>query len=273
MNRLIGLLRIIRDSVKQMHDSDLRIVASALAFSTVLAIIPFLAITLSTFKTLGGLEFLYPKVEALILKNIAGAAGSEAIIFVKKAIHRVQEGSFGIIGGFFLVLATMRLLSDMDIGINRIWQIKKLRTFAERIFFYWIFVASIPFIIAGYVAVISIKTQGLALSPSFILFSNFIFLTFILCSIFKIVPNITVKLKGAIISAAISSVGLLITKPIFSLVIKEVFSLGKLYGSIANAMVFLFWILTIWYIILIGVAINATIQKRHFLDSQSRESE
>ena len=48
---------------KQLKQGEIRMVAGALAFSTVLAMIPFLAVMLSVFQLIGGLEFLVPKIQ------------------------------------------------------------------------------------------------------------------------------------------------------------------------------------------------------------------
>lgn len=267
MSRIKRIFSVIKESVIQMQESDLRIIAGALAFTTVLSFIPFIAITLSTFKAMGGLEFLYPKVEAFIIKNLAGAVGSDAIIYAKKAVRRIQSGNFGLIGGLFLVLTSVRLLADMEIGINRVWKIRESRHLGKRLFFYWALIVTLPFMLAGYVAALSSAILEPLKQFGVLNLVSYLFLTFMIFLVYKIVPATKVHWKPAMVSSAIVAICLLITKAIFTWLVKEVFTFGKLYGGIASIIVFLFWILTIWHVLLIGVAVCASLQKRRIIES------
>ena len=97
-----------------MAHEDLSLVASALAFSTVLSLIPFLAVTLAALNYFDGLETLTPKVEVFLLENFNSTAGSEGIQLLKKGIARIQSGRLGGIGAFVLILTATRMMDLAD---------------------------------------------------------------------------------------------------------------------------------------------------------------
>ncbi|RYZ66215.1 MAG: YihY/virulence factor BrkB family protein, partial [Proteobacteria bacterium] len=59
-----------------MKASDLSILAGSLAFSTVISLVPLLAVSLSVFTAFGGLDTLLHKIEPFILQNLVDASGA-----------------------------------------------------------------------------------------------------------------------------------------------------------------------------------------------------
>ncbi len=118
---LISAKNLIRDVFRQLRDGEIQLVAAALAFSTALSIIPFLAVSLTAFQSFGGFEALYPKVESLILSNFKEVVGSDVSNFIRKAIARTQIETIGVMGVLILIFTSLRMVYDMETGLNRIW--------------------------------------------------------------------------------------------------------------------------------------------------------
>lgn len=245
-----------------MKDGELQLVAASLSFSTALAIIPFFAVVLAALQHFGSLDVLYPKVETLLLTNFKGSIGTEGINVFKKIIERIHDGKTGSVGALILILTSTRLIFDMEHGIHRVWHIKTRRSLFRRLFIYWLLLLALPFALATYVAFINIKT----VEPIIHLFPTEIragAITFILLYlIYKYVPDIKVKWFPAAISAAVATCLLGILQIFFKTLTREVFNYSKVYGSIAAIPAFLIWTLFVWQIILFGVALNASLQKK-----------
>lgn len=257
------MIRVIRDTIQQMKDGELQLVAASLSYSTVFALIPFIAVVLAILQYVGGgFEVIYPKVENLMLVNFRDALGIEATTSIRDLLRNVNVAKLGVTGAIGLLVTSMRLMYDMEVGIHRIWNEKNRRPLYKRLFFYWLLMMTIPFALAFYVSLRSLRSIEV-IGPLFhpILSSNTFFFISILL-IFKYVPTVKVRWLSALIAACLTGVALVINQRIFAWATVSLFTYSKIYGSFAAIPFLLLWILIVWHILLGGVALTASLQKR-----------
>lgn len=257
------LWSVIKDTLQQMRDGELALVAASLSFSTAIALVPFLAIVLATFQSIGGLEVFYPKVEALLLRNMREAAGSDVTKFIRIFIKNINFGKLGTTGAVLLFLTSLRLLHDMEVGIHRVWNKKNSRPFYKRLIYQWGLILVIPVCLAIYVGFTSLEQLKFVhrIIPAFV--TNSSILIGCLFLIYKLVPDLPVRNKAALVSSVVTSATLYGVHKSYALLALKFFAYNKIYGSFAALPLLLLWILTIWYVILGGVALCASLQKRH----------
>ena len=242
------MFKYLKKLYQKAKEGELHLVASSLAFSTVLSIIPFVAVCLAILQKLGGLESFYPKVESWILSNFSDTTGQEGIKLIKAAIGRMMSGKMGSIGALFLIITSTRLIADMDSGINRVLNIENQRGLVQRMFSYWLLILTFPFALAGYVALGTIKEfSGITkdLMPVAILVS-------MLFVLYKVVPAVRIKSKEAFWAAVGGTVMTIAVHNVFIWSSHKIFNYGKLYGGIAALPLILLWVLLVWYSVLLG---------------------
>lgn len=254
---------VIKDTLQQMRDGELQLVAASLSFSTAIALVPFIAVVLATFQSIGGLEALYPKVEALLLRNMREAAGSDVTKFIRIFLKNISAGKLGTTGAILLFITSVRLLHDMEVGINRVWNKKNTRPFYKRLIYQWGLILGIPIFLAIYVGFLSLERFQFVHRVIPAGASNSLVLVGSLFFIYKMVPDVAVRAKAAFLSSLFTSITLFGVHKGYSALALKFFSYNKIYGSFAALPLLLFWILTIWYVILGGVALCASLQKRH----------
>lgn len=236
--------------------------AGALAFSTVLALIPFLAVTLSVFQLIGGLEFLVPKIQGLFFRYFREALGSEATQILRSITMKVNPKTLGTTAAAFLVFTSFRLLQDMEYGINRMWKTQHSRPLHKRWGLATILMLLIPVVLACYAG---IRSVGI-LKP---LFRHYRDLTDGLMAvsglfiIYKLLPEAKVQAKKALAGALFSGIGLIGVEKSFAIIAKSFIGINKIYGSLAAIPLFLIYLLVIWYIILIGAAFVASLHYKN----------
>jgi membrane protein len=258
------LWNVIPDTIQQMRDGELQMVAASLAFSTAIALVPFIAVVLATFQSIGGLEVLYPKVEAFLLRNIREAAGTtEVVRFMRMFLKNISAGKMGTMGAIFLFLTSLKLMHDMEVGINRVWNQKNRRPFYKRLIYQWGLILAIPVFLAVYIGFTTLEQFKFVhrLIPATI--SNSMVLVGSLYLTYKFVPDVFVRSRTAFISALLASGVLYSVHKVYSILVVKFFNYNKIYGSFAAIPILLLWILTMWYVILGGVALCASLQKRH----------
>jgi len=246
---------------RQIKESDIRLVAGSLAFSTVLSLIPFLAVTLAVFQMIGGLEFLVPKVQSLFFRHFREALGVEVLEFVRSILARINPKALGTTAALLLVFTSFRLLQDIEYGINRMWKRNPTRPLHKRMAVAWVLMLIIPILLAVYAGFRSVEL----LKPLFKHYrdwSDGLVVTLGVFVIYKFVPEVKVKTQKAALGAIAAGLGLIILEKSFKILTKSFFDLSKLYGSVATIPLFLIYILFVWYIILLGAAFVASLHKK-----------
>ena len=258
------LRRIIAGTWRQMQRSDAQLLAGSLAFSSVMSLVPLLAVSLSVFKAYGGFEPLLERIEPFIIDNLVEESGEEVSAAIHAAIERVHSGALGVGGAVALLLAATKLLHDMDTAIQRVWNVKVARPLLHRLLVYWAVIFFGPILLA--VALGLLGSKGLFLIDRiphhaiavFISLSAFTF-------IYKVIPAVKVNWRPAFFSAAVATVAVTIVQSFYSKITGEVLSYSKIYGSLASVPIFLLWILILWWICLGCAALGATLQQERDL--------
>ncbi|MGZ3804815.1 MAG: YihY/virulence factor BrkB family protein [Pseudobdellovibrionaceae bacterium] len=256
-----------KDLLYQFRDGEIQLVAASLSFSTLLSLVPFLAVILATFKFLGGDEVLYSRVENLLLLYFKEAAGTQFTSVIKTSIRNIHAGGLGVVGASFLVLTSFRLMHDMEFGIHRVWNQKNTRPLLKRFFIYWLLVIIVPIFLAVYVGFLTLIRMDFGKQYLPGTMTGMMVLVLILYLAYRYVPDVKVKATSAFFSALAASIGLFVVQNTFTWVTIKFFHMNRIYGSFAALPIFLIWILTIWYVILGGVAVCASTQRRQLLEN------
>ncbi len=97
--------------------------ASALSYSTILAIVPFFVLTFALLKGLG----VPDRMEPLILQQVT-AGSQEMALKILSFINNSNMASLGAFGLIALVLTVLFLLGSIEESFNVIWGVREDRT-------------------------------------------------------------------------------------------------------------------------------------------------
>jgi membrane protein len=252
---------VIKDVIYQIQQAQLLTVASSLAYTTILSIIPVLAVSFAIFQAFGGVDKIYDMIEPIILSNLAHGVSSDAIETIQKFINNTHAGALGIGGLIGLIFTSMSLLFSVEKAINTVWQTRITRSFFHRIASYWLFITLGPLGLA--VAV------GIATSSDFPLYKlfpsgtgMFLIAVGIFFSVYKWTPQTKVKWQFALVSAFCTATLWSVARIGYTVYTQNVLTYSKIYGSLGAIPILLLWIYIIWVIILTGAALTASLQKR-----------
>lgn len=255
------LLDIVKDIYKKVREGDIRWISSSLAFTTILSLIPFLALFLVTFKMIGGIEYLIPKVEGFVLSYVKEAMGGQVSEWIHLVLEKVQAKTIGSTAIVVLFYTSWRLFGDMEKGIQRIWSNDVSRPVHRRFLIVWTALMAFPSFLAIYVAVRSLDMIR-PIAKAYTMAMDGVALFVFLYLIYKLFPADKVLKRVAFLSATFACVGILILQKSFTFIAKKAFYMNKFYGSLAAIPLVLVWILILWQIILIGTALGSAVQKR-----------
>jgi membrane protein len=239
-------------------------VAGSLTFTTMLSIVPLLAVVLSVFSAFPlfaetRLEFerlvgelLPPQIAATIVGYIAGFAARAA--------------GLTALGVLFLFVTALLMIYTVDAVLNEIWKVQQVRGWMARILVYWALLTVGPLAVG---ASLSATTYLLALPSSpledaalplrlLLDVGPFALGGVALAALYVVVPNRRVRWRDALVGGFVASaLGELLSWG-FGLYIRTG-SLVSIYGAFSALPLLLLWIYLSWYALLFGAAIAATL--------------
>ena len=249
------LKSVFRDTRAQIKEAHLLMVASSLAYTTILSIIPALAVSFSIFKAFGGMEKLLNVIEPFILENLAEGASDEAMNAIRGFINNIHAGAIGAGGLVSLIFTTMSMLFNIEKSINRIWKTPMEKTLFQRFARYWFFITLGPLALSIVVVAITHFLPG---------FSGILIISSLtLAATYKWIPNRPVQWAPAVISGTATGVAWNIARWAFAVYTEKFVSNNRIYGSLAAIPTLILWIYIVWIIVLTGAALTAALQKRY----------
>ncbi len=275
-----------RHPLKVLHFAWARIeeektiqLASSLTFTTVLAIVPLLAVVLSLFTAFPLFHDFSDALQAFLATSLMPPDISETIMKYLNEFA-LQASRLTAIGGGFLLLTVLVLIMSVDSALNDIWHVNRQRTIGQRLLVYWALISLGPLLTGA-----SLWTTGFLARESLGLVTeipHFLEVTlncipFVLSALgfsilFIIVPNCRVRRTDALIGGFVTAVILEGMKFGFAFYVSQFSTYTVIYGAFAALPVFLIWVYVSWLGVLLGamVAANLPSVRLQRLDSASK---
>ncbi len=268
------ILKFIVTVVEHMGYDKVAIRASGLAYASLLAIVPLMAVVISVFSAIRAFDNIEQRVRQFLVEQFVASRHAE----VDQWIEHFTDGAsrLGVLGFLLLIVTSILLLSTIETHFNQIWRVERHRTWLSRVTSYTS-VLVLGSILVGASLTLSARLQALLvthgpLDPGIIAWLNAWAVPFLLSSsaflvAYLFVPNASVSFRSALIGAMVSGVLFEIGKLIFARTTGASVNLSVLYGSLAALPIFLIWLYYTWIIVLIGLEIAYTHQ---YQGAQSR---
>ncbi len=259
--------------IKSTHKHFLFGRASALAFTTIISLIPVLAIMFMFFKAFGG-ELVETQIKPLIYEYLTAGIGDNITEYIDSFLTSATVDTLGTIGVVFLLAAVYSILSSIEISFNAIWQVNKNRTPIEMLKTYLTIVFISPILLVLSIWVASRLEKIMVIGDSFfggfsnfmlVHFAPFVLIIVLFMCLIVIMPNTSVRLKNAFAGAVFGAVAYTLLKEIFLYYTKMAVSYNVIYGSLAILPFFMLWIYFSWVIVLLSVEISYVRQNVHNL--------
>ena len=229
--------------------------ASALAFNTLLCLVPLSAVALFLLKTFGAVEDgNSPLIAAL--DNFLPRYGAEEIVSELSAFANRNLGGLGI-GGFllFLLVSTMLFMS-VEQHINDIWGARRrlpvLQAFQKYAVFYTLLTVG-PLLIFLFFS--SAKNWVFAhVFPSMLVYCLFFLM-------YTAMPNTAVKWRAASLGTLVAATLFQIARLAFGRYFELVWTnYSNIYGALAMLIILAIWTYAAWVIILLGAEVSHAFQ-------------
>jgi membrane protein len=232
--------------------------ASALAFATLIAVVPFVAVSLAILSTLSFSQNLVGPLQEFIFANFVPSTGQ--IIQDYLQLLASQATKLSSIAMVFLIVVALLVMYTIEHTMNQIWRVPQSRQGIVAFLLYSSIVSSAPLLLA-----LSIAASSYFASLPFIVdhdipaLLNYLPFLFSLAGftfLYTVVPNCQVRFMHGFLGAIFATILFESAKFAFAYYLTNYNIYFMLYGPFATVPIFLVWIYWVWFISLLGAEVS-----------------
>jgi membrane protein len=245
---------------RKFMDDRCTTLASALAFSSMLSIVPFLAIVFAVLKRLDVQAALAP----ILVSNLA-VGSQELVASILRYINNTSVASLGAIGLAALFLSIMATLDTIEEAFNQICGVARGKSVHHKLRDYLIVIFSIPLLIALAVTITTTLQHQGAVQWLLRLFGGgnllllrlapYLSIWIALVCLYKFLPNVKIHFRLTLAGAMIAGTTWHLAQWTFIHFQLGVSRQNAIYGTLSLLPLFMLWIYTSWIIVLAGMEI------------------
>lgn len=265
--RAIRIARLTSFAFSNFLANNSLLRATALSFSTLLSLVPLLALTFSVLKGLGAQNHIAP----IILEHMA-AGSEEAVQRIITYIDNTNMGSVGAIGLAFLLFTAINMLGNVEEAFNAVWGVTETRSFYRKFSDYLSVLVSAPILILATTSVTTtLQSEALFtwlmertyLGDLFLMllsFAPFVIAWIALFVIYTFIPNTRVRYGSALVGAVFAGTLWQLAQLAYIHFQVGAANYNAIYGTLAALPILMIWIFLSWVIVLYGMEVVAAHQ-------------
>ena len=237
----------------------------SLVYTTLLAFIPLLAVSMWLLRWIGVHEQLEPGLASLL-----APLGEQSVEFSSRIVTFVDNmkiGLLGILGVSMLIYTAISLMRKIESAFNHTWRLKNRRSWVQRISIYLVLLSVGPTLFFSALAVTaSLAAQSIpavvfnfpVLGDMVGVFGKFLPYMLVISAftlIYFTVPDTSVRPGSAFYGGLLAGVLWQSTGVLFAAFVAGSTSYTVIYSGFAIVMLFIIWVYLSWLILLIGSSI------------------
>jgi len=276
---VVFVLRVVHKMLRELMGGQLNLRAMSLVYTTLLSLVPLLAVSFSVLKGFGYHQRLEQYLFEIILEPL-GPSGAEVAATIIGFVDNVKVGMLGSVGFALLIYTVIALVQKIEAAFNFVWQIDRLRPMAQRFSNYLSVITIGPVLIfsaVGFTATMldTEFAQRLAsvepFGTVFVYASRmvpYILVCLAFTFIYVLIPNTSVRFRAALVGGVIAGVLWKVTGWGFAAFIASSAKYAAIYSSFAILILLLIWMYLSWLILLVGSQIAYFVQNPKFMTLQ-----
>lgn len=255
---------LVYTSINACLTDNISILASGLVYSTLIAVVPFVAFLMAFFSVFGLTDQFFNIIIDWLSELLGSSMGDQISELLR--IYSTNAMGLGVFGLISFIITSLFLINKIYAVINRMFHTQSSSGTIRRFSNFFMFLVLGAFLFSVIITINSSINEKLQLLTSvskklplwktalrFLLgYASIWCLLFILN---KYIPNAKVKNKTAVIGTNSGFIALLVSNIIFKKVIVTTVSYSVIYGSLASVLFMLLFLYIFWFIILVSAKI------------------
>lgn len=255
-------LRLLFVLVREFANGQLNLRAMSLVYTTLLSMVPLLAVSFSVLKAFG----VHNQIEPLLLNLVEplGEKGNEIVVNVLGFVENMKVGVLGSVGLALLLYTVISLIQKIEGSFNYVWHAKSSRSLSRRFSDYLSVIMVGPVLVFSAIGMTasmmsSDVVQSIVTIEPFgslvVLFSKlmpFILVILAFSFVYMFVPNTKVNFRSALVGAAVGGALWQTTGLVFAEFAASSTKYAAIYSGFAILVLFMIWLYLSWLILLLG---------------------
>ncbi len=270
--RQIGIFTI---AIKGFTKDRVQVRASALTYYTLLSIVPIVAMAFGIATAFDFKENLNEYINKTFESQQKVA--DYILVFANKYLENISGGIIAGIGVLVLLWTIVRLLSNIELSFNDIWQIKKSRVMSRKMSDYISLVVIAPILMATSFSVTAFVGNKLKDNLAFLgpvpglitALIPLIMVWLVFTLLYIIMPNTKVNFNSAFAGGLVAGTIFQLFQFLYLKLQGSLFHYGDVYGSFAALPLFLIWMQLSWLIVLFGAEVAFANQNVEHYESET----
>jgi len=273
--KLTRILRYPYALIRDILRGDLTLRGMSLVYTTLLSVVPLIAVMFSVLKGLGYHRELEPVLYTFL--EPLGERGYQLTSQIMTFVDNVRGDVLGAVGVIFLLYTTLSMIQKVEEAFNFVWRVAQPRSLMRRVSEYLSVMVIGPAVIvaafgliasfahsSGAQAVAKYEPVGTVLAV-FGRLTPYVLVTGVFTFLYGFMPNTKVRFRAALIGGVFAGVVWAATGMIFtSFVITSTRNI-VIYASFAIVIVALIWLHVSWLILLLGAQLSFYVQNPQYL--------
>lgn len=261
----IHIARILYVLGKDLSEGQLTLRAMSLVYTTLLSLVPLLAVSFSILKGFG----VHNQLEPMLL-NFLSPMGDRGVEITEKVIGFVSNVKAGVLGSLGLILllyTVVSLIQKIEHAFNYVWHVSDARSIMQRFSNYLSITIIGPILVFTAMGITATaQSNSIVAALRAMPFVSMVFdaighlLPYLLMVtaftvIYMIVPNTRVRLSSALVGGATAGILWQTTGWAFAAFVVNSAKYTAIYSAFASLILFMIWLYAGWLILLTGSSI------------------
>ena len=277
---LLTVSRFVYALARELSSGELSLRAMSLVYTTMLAVVPLLALSFSILKGLG----FHRQMEPLLLSVLAplGPRSEELTAAVIGFVDNVQGSALAGVSLMLLILTTLSMAHKVENSFNFVWRVDRPRSFGRRFSEYLSVMLVGPALMSiamGTLATIvntavvnrlreieplgSLIVGVTQLTPYVLVIGVFSFL-------YSFVPNTKVRIRTALLGGVLAGIVWVACGELFAQFVAGTNRTAVIYSGFAIVIFGMLWLYVSWLILLLGAQFTFFYQNPDYLRLENR---
>ena len=274
----VKALRVTYVVIRDLLGGELNLRAMSLVYTTLLSVVPLLAVSFSVLKAFGVHNQVAPLLEEFL--RPLGPKGIQLANDVVGFVENVNVGVLGAVSLALLIYTVVSLMHKVELALNFVWHIEGLRSFARRASNFLSVILIGPVLVFSALGITtaltstefvqwflriepfgSLMVQATKIAPYLLVWIAFTF-------IYLFVPNTKVKFRSAALGGLVAGILWQTSSWGFTQFIASSGRHMAIYSGFAILILLLIWLYLNWLVLLVGAQIAFYVQNPHYLTQQ-----
>ncbi|MBX6422685.1 YihY/virulence factor BrkB family protein [Thermosulfurimonas sp. F29] len=246
--------------------------AQALTYTTLFSLVPLLALAFAIARLFIQAEDIVAVSEQFLTRFLNPAAIETVQETLLRLLAKAQQAPLGRASMLIFFVMILGLLMETEGVLNRIFRVKKGRSFPQKIAAYWMILTLGPIFLllppagAFYLSHFAKKFVATLLLKVLYVLTVVLFFT----GLYLYLPNRRIPLRAALFGGGVAGLMWLLTAYLYTFYTSKAVAYSKLYGSLSALPFFLLWLFLSWAVTLFGAEAAGVYEEKDWLGNGYR---